>query len=95
MPIYEYHCSNCGYTFEVLQKISDNPVTECTRCASAVRRLLSAPALVFKGGGWYVNDFPTQDRKKGIDSEKGNGDGAVKKSQQEAKTPLQESPKAS
>jgi len=89
MPIYEYHCGSCGHTFEVLQKFSDEPIKECPRCSSAVQRLLSAPALVFKGGGWYVSEFPSTDRKRGMKAEKGNGDGAGKKAPAEAKSTTQ------
>jgi putative FmdB family regulatory protein len=87
MPIYEYHCQVCGHTFEVLQKFSDKPIEECPRCSSAVERLLSPPALVFKGGGWYVNEFPSKDRKKGLDTDKGNGEGTPRKGGSE-KQPL-------
>lgn len=86
MPIYEYQCSTCGHTFEVLQRFSDEPIKECCRCSASVQRLISPPALVFKGGGWYVNEFPSKDREKGIQGEKGNGDGAGKKAQDEAKS---------
>ncbi|MDH7500415.1 MAG: zinc ribbon domain-containing protein [candidate division NC10 bacterium] len=79
MPIYEYRCRSCGYTFEVLQKFSDEPKKECPRCSAPVQRVISPPALVFKGGGWYVNEFPSKDREKGMKAEKGNGDGTKKK----------------
>jgi putative FmdB family regulatory protein len=57
MPLYEYKCDNCGKTFEIIQKFSDEPVTVHAECGGAVRRLLSSPALQFKGSGWYVNDY--------------------------------------
>jgi putative FmdB family regulatory protein len=58
MPLYEYRCNTCGETFEVMQKFSDAPVEQC-RCekASKVERLISSPALQFKGSGWYVTDY--------------------------------------
>jgi putative FmdB family regulatory protein len=86
MPIYEYHCESCGQTFEVLQKFSDKPTEKCPRCSAPVQRLLSVPALVFKGGGWYVNEFPSRDRKKGMEAEKGNGSGGQKKGESESKS---------
>lgn len=57
MPLYEYRCTKCGYRYEKIQKISDDPDTICSKCGAAVERPLSAPALQFKGAGWYVNDY--------------------------------------
>ena len=57
MPLYEYSCSRCGQTFEVIQKFSDEPLTKHEGCGGAVERLLSPPALQFKGSGWYVTDY--------------------------------------
>jgi putative FmdB family regulatory protein len=58
MPIYEYRCHSCGKKFEALQKFSDEPLTVHPECGGGpVDRLLSAPALQFKGSGWYVNDY--------------------------------------
>lgn len=69
MPIYEYKCSECGNVYEKRQKFTDPPDLECPACRSAsVYRLTSAPALVFKGSGWYINDYAR--------AGKGNGTGA-------------------
>lgn len=57
MPLYEYQCNDCGKTFEVIQKFSDEPLTVHPECGGAVRRLLSSPALQFKGTGWYITDY--------------------------------------
>ena len=59
MPIYEYKCSECEKVYEKRQKFSDPPDTVCDYCKKegAVSRITSAPALVFKGSGWYVNDY--------------------------------------
>jgi len=57
MPLYEYQCEKCGDVFEVRQKFTDEPLTTHEACGGAVQRLLSAPALQFKGSGWYVNDY--------------------------------------
>lgn len=57
MPLYEYKCDSCGQVFEVMQRFSDPPLQQHENCGGAVRRLLSAPALQFKGSGWYVNDY--------------------------------------
>lgn len=57
MPIYEYKCDRCEEVFEVRQKFADEPLTEHEKCGGAVRRLMSAPALQFKGTGWYITDY--------------------------------------
>jgi putative FmdB family regulatory protein len=57
MPLYEYECDNCGHRFEVIQKFSDDPVTQCPKCQGPVRKLLSSPAIQFKGSGWYITDY--------------------------------------
>ncbi|MEZ5401146.1 MAG: FmdB family zinc ribbon protein [Bryobacteraceae bacterium] len=57
MPLYEYRCQKCDSVFEVMQKFSDEPLTEHAGCGGTVERLLSAPALQFKGTGWYVTDY--------------------------------------
>ena len=56
MPLYEYECPKDG-TFEQIQKFSDPPLKKCPKCGSPVERLLSAPAIQFKGTGWYVTDY--------------------------------------
>ena len=57
MPLYEYQCSKCGSVFEVMQKFSDEPLTKHDGCGGDVERLISAPALQFKGSGWYITDY--------------------------------------
>ncbi len=57
MPIYEYLCDGCQGRFEVKQAINDLPLSTCQRCGGAVTKLISAPAIVFKGTGWYVTDY--------------------------------------
>ena len=58
MPIYAYQCESCGHAKDVLQKISDAPLTDCPACgASTFRKQLTAPGFQLKGSGWYVTDF--------------------------------------
>lgn len=57
MPLYEYECKRCGKVFEVLQRHSSKPLTVHEGCGGALERLLSPPALQFKGTGWYVTDY--------------------------------------
>lgn len=57
MPLYEYRCQKCGNVFEVRQKFSDEPVQVHEDCGGSVERLISPPAIQFKGSGWYVTDY--------------------------------------
>lgn len=57
MPIHEYRCRRCGSTFEVLQKAKDGPPGKCPACGGPVTKLISSPAIQFKGDGWYVTDY--------------------------------------
>ena len=57
MPIYEYQCRKCQAHIEILQKITDKPLTKCRKCGGRLEKLLSAPAIQFKGSGWYVTDY--------------------------------------
>src|SRR6185436_20800099 len=68
MPLYEYRCSKCDKTFEVIQKFSDSPLTEHENCGGPVERLLSAPAFQLKGTGWYVTDYGKGGAKSGESS---------------------------
>ena len=63
MPLYEYECESCANRFERIQKFSDPPVDTCPACGGPVRKLLSSPAIQFKGSGWYITDYA----KKGSD----------------------------
>ena len=72
VPIYEYECDACDERFELMQKFSDKPVKKCPKCGGAVHKVLSAPALLFKGSGWYVTDYASAERKK---AQKADGDG--------------------
>ena len=57
MPIYEYECRKCGAHVEAFQKVSDKPLTKCLKCAGKLEKKISAPAIQFKGSGWYVTDY--------------------------------------
>ena len=72
MALYDYHCKKCGETFEVRQKFSDAPLTVHEGCGGEVEKLLSAPALQFKGTGWYVTDYG---RKGNVPAGGGKSDG--------------------
>jgi putative FmdB family regulatory protein len=57
MPLYEYQCEQCGNRFERIQKFSDPPADTCPKCGGPVKKLLSSPAIQFKGSGWYITDY--------------------------------------
>ena len=77
MPLYEYRCNACGHLFEKIQKFSDPPVDVCPNCGERnVEKLLSSPAIQFKGTGWYITDYA----RKGAAGEGGKaGDKAESK----------------
>ena len=64
MPNYEYLCTKCGHRFEQIRKFSDKQLRKCPECGGVIEQVISAPAMRFKGSGWYVNDYP----KKGAGS---------------------------
>jgi putative FmdB family regulatory protein len=61
MPLYEYECDACGHRFEKIRLFSDPPLNECPKCGSTVRKLQSAPAIQFKGTGFYITDYAKKD----------------------------------
>ena len=73
MPLYEYRCTSCGYSFEKIQNFSAEPERECPKCQGVLIRPVTAPALRFEGAGWYVNDYA--------------GKGAAKKSEASGDAP--------
>lgn len=73
MPLYEYKCDNCGDVFELIQRFSDEPLTVHEKCGGPVHRLISTSALMFKGSGFYVNDY-AKAGKSGNGSPKAEGD---------------------
>ena len=69
MPIYEYHCPKCG-DFEVMQKMSDKPLSSCPTCRRKVNKLISSTSFQLKGSGWYITDYA---RKGGTGESSGKG----------------------
>ena len=67
MPIYEYECSKCGKTIEVIQKFSDKPLKKHADCGGSLTKLISASGFQFKGTGWYVTDYARKGQDKGKD----------------------------
>ncbi len=83
MPLYEYECPNDG-TFERMQKFSDPPLTTCPTCGGPVEKLLSAPAIQFKGTGWYITDYARKSPAGESGKDKGAGDAAKEKAESSA-----------
>lgn len=83
MPLYEYRCSKCEQKFEIIQKFSDEPLTLHEACGGPVERLVSAPALQFKGSGWYITDYA---RSGGSKSPEGKSGEAKTESKSETKS---------
>jgi len=88
MPIYEYRCESCGHDMEVLQKMSDEPLTVCPECGKpALKKLISAGGFILKGTGWYETDFKggkkkpddKQEAKKTTSKESGKESGKATK----------------
>lgn len=64
MPLYEYQCTNCGERVEILQRISEPPYSHCPKCGAEMKKLLSAPAIQFKGSGFYKTDYASKPQTK-------------------------------
>jgi putative FmdB family regulatory protein len=90
VPLYEYHCASCG-GFELIQKFSDPPLKKCPRCGKRVKKQLSAPAIQFKGTGWYITDYA---RKSAAASDSAPAAGADGKPAAVAKADAAEKPEA-
>lgn len=86
MPIYEYECQKCQARQEVYQKANDKPPKKCSKCGGKLERMISAPAIQFKGSGWYVTDYAGSSRKASEKSEKAESEATVTKDQKSEKT---------
>jgi putative FmdB family regulatory protein len=78
LPLYEYQCKKCHSLTERIQKFSDSPLTVCPHCGGELEQVLSAPAIQFKGSGWYVSDYA---KKSSGGAAKGNGSAAASSSE--------------
>lgn len=70
MPIYEYQCDSCGFQRELILKPGETARPVCPSCRKRMRRVISKTAFILKGAGWYVTDYPSDARKKGMEGEK-------------------------
>ncbi len=75
MPLYEYECSRCGHRFELIRRFSDPPADTCPACGQGpLNKLLSAPAVHFKGTGWYVTDYAKKTGAAAVKTDAGPGE---------------------
>jgi len=75
MPLYEYQCKKCGHRFERIQLFSDAMVKKCPECGGKVEQMISAPAVQFKGSGWYVTDYAKKGSSASKSESKSDSDG--------------------
>jgi putative FmdB family regulatory protein len=78
MPLYEYECDACGHRFEKIQKFSDPLEDTCPKCEGHVHKLMSSPAIQFKGSGFYITDYPKGEKGSAPKSDGGKSDKAAK-----------------
>lgn len=86
MPIYAYKCTKCNKEIEIMQKMSEAPLSVCSSCSGALKKLITNTSFVLKGGGWYVTDYPSSDRKKAKETEKPASETKETKSEQKTDT---------
>ena len=107
MPLYEYECKKCHHRFERIQTYSARHMKKCPDCGAAVEQVITAPAVQFKGSGWYVNDYAKKPAKgsssasdgesssKGTDTKEGGAkEGATKDASAKTPAKTEEKPKA-
>ena len=91
MPLYEYECKKCHHRFERIQKFTDPHVKKCPDCKGPVEQVLSAPAVQFKGTGWYVTDYARGSSKAGTSKD---GESASKKDDSSKAEKAEDKPKS-
>jgi putative FmdB family regulatory protein len=92
MPIYDYRCDHCGHVFSAVQSFNDEALEKCPNCGKKPRRLISTPAIVFKGSGWYKTDSRPADTKPDTKTETKGETKSDKKT--ETKAPEKLAPKS-
>ncbi len=78
MPNYEYLCKKCGHRFEQIRKFSDKQLRKCPECGGLIEQVISAPAVQFKGSGWYVTDYPKKGAGSASSSSSSDSDSGTK-----------------
>ena len=77
MPIYVYECETCNFTFEIKQEFKDKSLTTCASCGGDLHKIIHAPAVIFKGDGWYITDSRKQTRKINLGTGDQNDSGEI------------------
>lgn len=93
MPLYEYQCESCEERIEIIQKFSDPPYTHCPKCSGNLRKLISSPAIQFKGSGFYITDYARSGSSK--DSGETGSSSASEKSEKSSASSTTSSSKSS
>jgi putative FmdB family regulatory protein len=89
LPLYEYKCVKCGHRFEKIESMNASTTKKCPKCGAKAERMFAAPAIQFKGTGWYVTDYAG--KKPGSSPSEKSGDGAGEKSSEKAEKPAAKS----
>jgi len=94
MPLREYQCKKCKHRFEKIQKFSDKPLKKCPECGGPLEEVLSAPAVQFKGSGWYVTDYARKSGAASTSSSSESESGAKEGKEPSKESKKEEKPKA-
>jgi putative FmdB family regulatory protein len=86
MPLYEYECKKCGHRFEKIQLYSAKMVKKCPECGGQVEQMISAPAVQFKGSGWYVTDYAKKSSSPGASGSSGDSSSSKEKKDDKSKS---------
>jgi len=84
MPTYEYRCRDCGHSFDIVQKMSDDPLTHCPKCGGELRKVFAPPAISFKGSGFYATDHGKNTKQSGGEKKK-DGDAGTSREREGSK----------
>lgn len=86
MPLYEYECTNCKERVEVIQRISDPPYTHCPKCGGEMKKLISSPAIQFKGSGFYKTDYASSKPSESKSESKSESSSTTTKSESKSES---------
>jgi putative FmdB family regulatory protein len=86
MPLYEYECTNCKERVEIIQRLSDPPYSHCAKCGADMKKLISSPAIQFKGSGFYKTDYSSSKPSESSKSESSKSDAPAAKSETKTET---------
>lgn len=95
MPIYEYECKKCKAHVEAFQKLSDKPLTKCRKCGGKLEKKISAPAIQFKGSGWYVTDYAGKTTKSEKSESESTTESKTEKTEKKKESSTQKTSKSS